>query len=371
MANLIKIGVLRETQQGERRVALTPSDAKRLSSRASIFIEKSAGAAAGFPDKAYEDAGAHLSTRDEIIKQANVFVKIRQPESPEQFPAGSIIISLGGRDSALAESMNKHGLIHLGLERLPRITRAQSMDVLSSQAAIAGYAAVIEGARELGILLPMLTTAAGTIRPAKMIALGAGVAGLQAIATARRLGAVTYGFDVREAAREQVESLGATFIFPDVELPSAEGAGGYAASQSADQQARLRRALAEYLVPMQLIITSAQIPGQKAPLLIDKEGVAMLQSGTVIVDLAAESGGNCELTKADERVITENGVHILGPTNIYSMAATDASRFFSVNMRSLLEYLINAEGVMQVQKEDPVITPLLAGQVLPVQPVTE
>ncbi|MDR3478667.1 MAG: NAD(P) transhydrogenase subunit alpha [Gammaproteobacteria bacterium] len=368
-ANLLKIGVLRETMKGERRVALTPADVKRLSSRAIIFVEKSAGVNAAFSDDAYVEAGAEISSLEDMIGKANILVKIRQPEFPENFSVGSIVISLGGRDPNLAEAMKKKGVIYLGLERLPRITRAQSMDVLSSQAAIAGYEAVLEGARTLDILLPMLTTAAGTIRPAKMIALGAGVAGLQAIATARRLGAITHGFDVREAAREQVESLGAKFVFPDVELPSAEGAGGYAASQSADQQSRLRRALAEYLIPMQLIITSAQIPGQKAPLLIDTEAVALMQYGTVIVDLAAETGGNCELTRPDEIVVTENGVRVLGPTNISSDAATDASRFFSVNVRSLLEHLISNEGLLQLDSEDPITSALLAGQTLPVQKV--
>jgi NAD(P) transhydrogenase subunit alpha len=331
--NHLKIGLLRESLKGELRVALTPSDVKRLSSRATILVEQKAGVAAGFSDDDYVKESAEIKNLEDILKEANILVKVRQPDTSEIFSAGSILISLGGRDIKLAETMRANSVIHLGLERLPRIARAQSMDVMSSQAAIAGYSAVIEGAYELNILLPMLTTAAGTIKPAKMIALGAGVAGLQAIATARRLGAITYGFDVREAAREQVESIGAKFIYPNIALPSAEGAGGYAASQSVSQQEELQRALAEHLVPMQLIISSAQIPGQKAPLLINKEAVALMQSGTVIIDLSAETGGNCALTRPDEIVVTENGVRILGPTNISSNAAKDASRFFGVNPR--------------------------------------
>jgi NAD(P) transhydrogenase subunit alpha len=235
------------------------------------------------------------------------------------------------------------------------------MDVLSSQAAIAGYAAVIEGARALDVLLPMLTTAAGIIKPAKMIALGAGVAGLQAIATARRLGAITHGFDVREAAREQVESLGAKFVFADAALLSPEVAGGYAREQSVDQQARLRRALTGHLVPMQLIVTTAQIPGGPAPLLIDEETIAALQPGSVIVDLAAETGGNCVLTQPDE-IVTVGGVRILGPTNMPSAAATDASRLFSGNIRALLEHLVDEQGHLKLESDDPITVALLAGQ---------
>jgi NAD(P) transhydrogenase subunit alpha len=235
------------------------------------------------------------------------------------------------------------------------------MDVLSSQAGVAGYAAVIEGARMLDVLLPMMTTAAGIIKPARMIALGAGVAGLQAIATARRLGAITHGFDVREAAREQVESLAAKFVFPNVPLAPAEGSGGYAGDQTAAQQERLRRALAEPLASMQLVVTSAQIPGRPAPVLIDEETIAMMQPGSVIIDLAAESGGNCMVTKADE-VVTLNGVRVFGPTNMPSQAATDASRLFSGNARALLEHLITRDGELRLDAEDAITGALLAGQ---------
>jgi NAD(P) transhydrogenase subunit alpha len=235
------------------------------------------------------------------------------------------------------------------------------MDVLSSQASIAGYASVLEGARALGVLLPMLTTAAGTIKPARMIALGAGVAGLQAIATARRLGAVAHGFDVRAAAREQVESLGAKFISVDADVGAGEDGSGYAREQSRDQQARLRRALSTHLATMQLVITTAQIPGRSAPLLIDRETLGMMKPGSVIIDLAAETGGNCEVTEPDATV-TFNGVCVIGPTNLPSLVAGDASRFFSANIRSLLAHLLEGSGRLNLDASDPISAALLAGQ---------
>jgi NAD(P) transhydrogenase subunit alpha len=364
-----RVGLLREQRPGERRVALIPSDLRRLSPKATFLVEKEAGREAGYPDDAYIEAGARVLSRDDVIGGADLLVKIRPPEDPQALRPGSVLASLGGRDDALGVALRARSVTHLGLERLPRTTRAQGMDVLSSQAAIAGYAAVLEGARRLDVLLPMLTTAAGSIRPAKMIALGAGVAGLQAIATARRLGAIAHGFDVREAAREQVESLGAKFVFPTVELAPAEGAGGYAAEQSADQQARLRQALVEHLVPMQLIVASAQVPGVQAPLLIDEGNVAALSPGTVIVDLAAETGGNCALTRPDELVVTPGDVRILGPTNLPSTAATDASRLYSGNIRALLDHLIDKDGRLQLEGDDAIIVALLAGQTPPVPAV--
>jgi NAD(P) transhydrogenase subunit alpha len=207
----------------------------------------------------------------------------------------------------------------------------------------------------------MLTTAAGTIKPARMIALGAGVAGLQAIATARRLGAVVHGFDVRAAAREQVESLGAKFISVDADVDAGEGGGGYAREQSRDQQARLRRALSTHLATMQLVITTAQIPGRPAPSLIDRETLRMMKPGSVIIDLAAETGGNCEVTQPDATVMF-NGVCVMGPTNLPSLIASDASRFFSANIRSLLAHLLDGSGRLNLDASDPISGALLAGQ---------
>jgi NAD(P) transhydrogenase subunit alpha len=358
----INIGVLVERAEGERRVALIPSDIGKLISKAGFVIESGAGREAGFDDDAYVKAGARIGDSGEVLEDCDVVVKVRPPSRSETPSEGSTLISLGGHDPNLGEFLRKQSVIHLALERVPRTTRAQAMDVLSSQAAIAGYASVLEGARALDILLPMLTTAAGTIKPARMIALGAGVAGLQAIATARRLGAVVHGFDVRAAAREQVESLGAKFVsVDDINISAGEGAGGYAREQSLDQQARLRRALCAHLATMQLVITTAQIPGRPAPLLIDHEALGMMQPGAVIVDLAAETGGNCEFTRPDESV-TVNGVRIMGPTNLPSLIARDASRFFSSNIRSLLAYLLEGSGRLTLDASDPISGALLSGQ---------
>ena len=354
-------GVIAERAQGERRVAIVPSDVRRLEPKATFLVEPGAGQAAGFTDDAYALAGATLTNREALLARADVIVAVRFPVDVDSWRENGVLISLGTRDAALEAVLAKRRVTHLALERVPRIARAQSMDVLSSQAAIAGYAAVLEGARSLDVMLPMLTTAAGSIKPARMIALGAGVAGLQAIATARRLGAITHGFDIREAAREQVESVGAKFVHTGTPLASADGSGGYAAEQAAEEQERLRRALAPQLVSMQLIITTAQVPGRRAPLLIDALTLAGLTPGTVIVDLAAESGGNCEATRPDD-VVEVGGVRIHGPTNLPSTVATDASRLFSGNLRSLLEHLLSADGQLRLESGDPITGPLLGSQ---------
>ena len=354
-------GVIAERTQGERRVAMVPSDVRRLESKVTFLVEHGAGNAAGFTDEAYAVAGAVLADRDALLAQADVILAVRFPADIDSWRENGVLISLGTRDTALEAACAKRRITHLGLERVPRIARAQSMDVLSSQAAIAGYAAVLEGARSLDVMLPMSTTAAGSIKPARMIALGAGVAGLQAIATARRLGAITHGFDIREAAREQVESVGAKFIHTGTPLASADGSGGYAAEQAAEEQERLRRALAPELKSMQLIITTAQVPGRRAPLLIDAATLKGLTPGTVIVDLAAESGGNCEATRPDE-IVEVAGVRIHGPTNLPSTVATDASRLFSGNLRSLLEHLLGADGQLRLDSADPIAGPLLGSQ---------
>ena len=338
--------------------ALTPADVRRLAPRARVGVQSGAGAQAGYDDAAYTEAGALIADRATLLAAAQVAVAVRAPVDLADFRSGTAVISLGGRDAAVADAIHARGLRHLGLERLPRTTLAQTMDVLSSQATIAGYAAVIEGARALDVLLPMLTTAAGVVKPAKMIALGAGVAGLQAIATARRLGAVVHGFDVREAAREQVESLGARFVSPGEAIASQDAANGYAADQSADEQAVLRRALAPTLAQMQLIVTSAQIPGRPAPLLIDDETLAGLAAGTVIVDLAAESGGNTSLTASGATIVL-GGVKILGADNLPSLMAADASRLFSGNIRALLEHLIPEGSSLQLRLDDPITAGLL------------
>src|ERR1700688_2129292 len=357
----IVIGVLAERATGERRVALIPSDIKKLISSAKFLIESGAGREAGFDDNAYVDAGARIADSRDILENCDVVVKVRRPGVDETPRAGRTLVSLGGHDPVLGDLLRKRSVIHLALERVPRTTRAQAMDVLSSQASIAAYASVLEGARALGVLLPMLTTAAGTIKPAKMIALGAGVAGLQAIASARRLGAVVHGFDVRAAAREQVESQRAKFVSVDADIGAGESAGGYAREQSRDQQTLLRRALAPHLAAMQLVITTAQIPGRPAPLLIDRETLDAMQPGSVIVDLAAETGGNCEVTRPDQTV-TVRGVRDMGPTNLPSLMATDASRLFSGNIRALLAYLLAGSSRLNLDASDPISGALLADQ---------
>jgi H+-translocating NAD(P) transhydrogenase subunit alpha len=360
-SNRLKIGVLRERAIGERRVALAPADIKKLNDKATFVVESNAGQGAGFSDSDYLSASARIADQRALLESTDVLVKIRPPGADEMPIVGRTLISLGGRDRNTVQALRRHAVIHLALERIPRVARAQSMDVLSSQASIAGYAAVLEGARALGVLLPMLITAAGTIKPARMIALGAGVAGLQAIATARRLGAVAHGFDVRAAAREQVESLGARFLAVEAGIDAAESAGGYARQQSSEQQARLRRGLASHLATMQLIVTTAQIPGRPAPLLIDGETLRKMTPGSVVVDLAADSGGNCEVTRPDE-TITIDGVRIMGPTNLPSLVASDASRLFSSNIRSLLAYLLDESGQLRLDPSDPISGAMLDGQ---------
>jgi NAD(P) transhydrogenase subunit alpha len=360
-SNRLKIGILRERAVGERRVALVPADIKQLNDRAAFVVESNAGYGAGFSDSDYLSAGARIADQRTLLESTDVLVKIRPPGADEMPIVGRTLISLGGRDRNTMQALRRHAVVHLALERIPRMARAQSMDVLSSQASIAGYAAVLEGARALGVLLPMLITAAGTIKPARMIALGAGVAGLQAIATARRLGAVAHGFDVRAAAREQVESLGARFLSVETGIDAAESASGYAREQSNEQQAKLRRGLSTHLATMQLIVTTAQIPGSPAPLLIDRETLRKMTPGSVVVDLAADSGGNCEVTRPDE-TITIDGVRIMGPTNLPSLVASDASRLFSSNIRSLLAYLLDESGQLRLDPSDPISGPMLDGQ---------
>ncbi len=370
--------VLAERLPDERRVALVPREIAKLSAKIRVMVEAGAGAEAGFSDDDYRTTGAIVGGRDQMLAAADIAVAVRAPERLAGLRTGATLISLGAHNAELAATLLAQGINHLGLERLPRITRAQSMDVLSSQATVAGYAAVIAGAQALDTLMPMLTTAAGSIKPARMIALGAGVAGLQAIATARRLGAVAHGFDVRAAAREQVESLGAKFVFPDTSVPSsgvpssgvpssgpphsgltvAEAAGGYASDQTVDQQAVLRRALTPALADMQLVVTSAQIPGRPAPILIDDETLAAMTPGAVIVDLAAETGGNTTRTKADG-VVTVGRIRILGSTHLPSLMATDASRLFSNNLRALLDHLLDEDGRLRLSRDDAITDALL------------
>jgi len=352
----MKIGVPREVTSGERRVALVPESVARLvKSGVEVTVERGAGVQANFPDDLFEKAGATFGD----AWNANVVVKVQKPSAEEtrKLSNGAVLISLlpTATSADLLSQLAASGVSALALERVPRITRAQSMDILSSQATIAGYKAVLIGAAEMGKILPMLTTAAGNIPPAKAFVLGAGVAGLMAIATARRLGAVVSGFDIRAAAREQVLSLGATFVGPEPSA-DAEAAGGYARAQTEEEQRRTMEAMATHLKDQDLVVTTAQIPGRPAPRLISAAMVATMKPGSVIVDLAAETGGNCELTRAGDTVV-ESGVSIMGVVYIPSSVPYHASLMFSKNVFTLLQHLIK-DGNITLNLEDEITGPM-------------
>ena len=358
----MKVAVPKETAPGERRVALVPDSVGRLSkSGVEVRVERGAGVSAHFPDEAYAEAGATLVDTGAALAEADVVVKV-QPPSPDeaaQLPSGSVLISLlqPAAKGPLLERLNERGVSALSLERVPRITRAQSMDVLSSQSTVAGYRAALLGANALGKFLPMLTTAAGTIAPAKVFVIGAGVAGLQAIATARRLGGVVSGFDIRPAAAEQVQSLGATFVAAETVSAAAEDKGGYARAQSEDEQQRTLLVIHAHIRDQDLVITTAQIPGRPAPRLIAEEMIRDMRPGSVIVDLAAETGGNCALTRAGETV-EAHGVTIMGPVNLPSTLPMHASQMFSRNVLTLLQHLIR-DGALTIDPADEITGAML------------
>jgi NAD(P) transhydrogenase subunit alpha len=339
----MRIAVPIESAQGEHRVALTPENVARLVKAGhELRIEAGAGTRAGFPDSAYESAGAAVAHAETLYQDAALVCRVQPPPADDiaKLPAGVALLALlaPARNEPLLAALAARGITALALELVPRITRAQSMDVLSSQSTVAGYKAVLVGASALPKFLPMLTTAAGTVSPARVFVIGAGVAGLQAIATARRLGGVVSAFDVRPAAREQVQSLGATFVAAELVGADAETAGGYARAQSESDAARTRDTLAAHLREVDLVITTAQIPGRAAPRLITADMVATMRPGSVIVDLAAESGGNCELTRAGETV-TAGATTIIGPTNLPATVPFHASQMFGKNVLALITHL--------------------------------
>lgn len=354
----MNIGIARERTGGEHRVALGPeSVAKLVKAGAALFVERGAGAAAGFPDATYEQAGATLID-DSVALYAKSEIVLRvQPPSLEEvalFPESSVLIASlpAATNGALLEALAARKVTAFALERVPRITRAQSMDMLSSQSTVSGYKAVLIGAAALPKFLPSLTTAAGSITPARAFVIGAGVAGLQAIATARRLGAIVSAFDVRAAAKEQVMSLGATFVGSDLVAPDAETKGGYARAQGDEERERTLAAIARHIVDQDLVITTALIPGRPAPVLITAAMVRSMRPGSVIVDLAAEAGGNCELTKPGETV-TENGVTIIGAVNLPSTVPFHASQMLSRNILTLLQHLIQ-ENTLTIDLDDEI-----------------
>jgi len=352
------VAVPKESAPGERRVALVP-DAVRALARGGLelAVETGAGAAAGYDDAGYEASGARLeSVAAQLLAKADCVLKVQAPSDAElaSLRRGALLIGfLRPLDQpALAARLAEAGVTSFAVELVPRTTRAQAMDALSSQASLAGYRAVLLAAVELGKTLPMMTTAAGTIAAARVLVIGAGVAGLQAIATARRLGALVEAYDTRPAVKEQVESLGARFVELPLDTRDAEGAGGYAKAQSDEFLAKQRELLGERVRASDAVITTALVPGAPAPLLIDAAVVSGMRRGSVIVDLAAANGGNCALTRPDERVAAD-GVTVLGPTNLPSQAAHDASRVYARNLAALLQHLVK-DGAVQLDLADEI-----------------
>jgi NAD(P) transhydrogenase subunit alpha len=350
----MNVSVPKETASGERRVALVPEVVDRLGKAGvEVTIEAGAGDGAHLPDADYEKAGAKLGDGF----SGEVIAKVAPPSAEEigRLERGSVLIGFLAPLTAAetVRGLAEAGVTSFAMEAIPRITRAQSMDALSSQATVGGYRAALIAAQELPRFFPMLTTAAGTVRPAKVLVLGAGVAGLQAIATTRRLGAVVQAFDVRSAVKEQIESLGARFLELDMGLEDAEAAGGYARQLTDEEQQRQRELLAEEIGKMDAVISTAAVPGRRAPLLVTEQAVKNMRPGSVIVDLAAETGGNCELTEPGQTVVKE-GVTIVGPANLASTMPDHASSLYARNVQSLLELMVK-EGALALDFEDEII----------------
>jgi NAD(P) transhydrogenase subunit alpha len=346
----MKIGVPKETAEGERRVALVPDVVKALTAKEiDVVVEPGAGEGASHGDDEYTDAGAKVG---DDVWGTDVLLKVTPPTAEEvgRLKQGFLEPLT---NPELAKSLAGAGVTSFAMESIPRITRAQSMDALSSQANLGGYMSVLIAARESGKLFPMMTTAAGTIPPAKVMVLGAGVAGLQAIATAKRLGGVVTGFDVRSVVKEQVQSLGGRFLEVEA-VKDAEGEGGYARPLTDEENDRLRQELGEAAKRQDVIITTAQIPGRPAPRLITAEAVKGMAPGSVIIDLAAETGGNVEGSKPGETV-EQDGVKIIGPANLPSQMAGNASALYAKNLQNLVELLVDDEGNLKVDTDDEVV----------------
>ncbi|MGD2081960.1 MAG: Re/Si-specific NAD(P)(+) transhydrogenase subunit alpha [Chromatiales bacterium] len=349
----MRIGVPKETAVGETRVALTPDVAKRLIGKGfEVLLERSAGAAAHFPDEDYEASGAVLGDAAEALS-ADLVVKIRRPSGDEieGMREGAVLIGFTElcEDDGTLAALHRRGVSMLAMERMPRISRAQAMDALSSQSNIGGYRAVIEAAAHYGRFFPVMMTPAGSAKPARVLVIGAGVAGLQAIATARRLGAEVWAYDVRPETAEQIRSLGAKPVELDLG-ESGAGEGGYARELSEEARQRQQELLSEELAKAHVIITTALIPCRPAPELISEEVVRRMREGSVIVDLAAANGGNCALTEKDE-VVVRHGVTIIGHTNFPAMVPSDASTFYAGNIRNLLEIMVDASGEAPALKD--------------------
>jgi len=359
------IGIPKETRDGETRVAATPETVKKyVGGKHTVIVERGAGTAARYLDEAYEAAGATLGTAQDALG-AELVMKVRAPSAAElpQMKSGAVVVGmLDPFDAEGIQQIAAAGLTGFALEAAPRITRAQSLDVLSSQANLAGYKAVLLAAHHYGRLIPMMMTAAGTLKAARAVVLGTGVAGLQAIATAKRLGAVVEASDVRPAAREQVESLGAKFIDvpfeTDEEREIAQGTGGYARPMPPAWMARQAALVSERCKQADIVITTALIPGRPAPTLVSAETVTAMKPGSVLVDLAVERGGNCPLSEKG-LVVEKHGVTIIGLTNLPGLVATDASALYARNIQDFLKLIINADGALAIQRDDEIVSACL------------
>jgi NAD(P) transhydrogenase subunit alpha len=359
------IGIPKETRDGETRVAATPETVKKyVGGKHTVIVERGAGTAARYLDEAYEAAGATLGSAQDALG-AELVMKVRAPSAAElpQMKSGAVVVGmLDPFDAEGIQQIAAAGLTGFALEAAPRITRAQSLDVLSSQANLAGYKAVLLAAHHYGRLIPMMMTAAGTLKAARAVVLGTGVAGLQAIATAKRLGAVVEASDVRPAAREQVESLGAKFIDvpfeTDEEREIAQGTGGYARPMPPAWMARQAALVSERCKQADIVITTALIPGRPAPTLVSAETVAAMKPGSVLVDLAVERGGNCPLSEKG-LVVEKHGVTIIGLTNLPGLVATDASALYARNIQDFLKLIINADGALAIQSDDEIVAACL------------
>lgn len=358
----MRIAVPQESAARERRVALVPDIAGRLvKAGRTVVVQRGAGLAAGFPDAEYEAKGATLAADfGATVRDADVILKVQRPSLDElaALRAGAVLVSFlpVATSGDLLAALAKGNVTAFAMEKVPRTTRAQSMDALSSQANLAGYEAVLLGATRMSKILPMMTTAAGTIAPAKAFVIGAGVAGLQAIATARRLGAVVSAFDVRPVVKEQVMSLGASFV--EAEQVSAEGQGGYARELAEEQQRQVLVAIGKHIKDMDLVVSTAAIPGKPAPRLITEAMVRSMRPGAVIVDLAAETGGNCALTQPGE-TIEVAGVSILGPLNLAASVPLNASQMYARNVQTLLDHITTKEGALSVDLADEITSAMV------------
>jgi NAD(P) transhydrogenase subunit alpha len=359
----MKIGVARETAAGERRVALVPEALGKLTAAGlEVLVESGAGVGAMIPDSAYAEAGARVVSTDQLYAESDAILRVQKPSEAEakRLRSGQAVIGLLQPllDPGLMDALAKQGVSAISLDMIPRtLSRAQTMDALSSQANVGGYKAVLLGANAFGRYFPLLTTAAGTAKPANVLILGIGVAGLQAIGTARRLGAVVKAYDVRPETKEQAESLGAQFVTLKTQI-DATGAGGYARELTADERAAQQAELNEVIGTMDVVITTAQVPGRRPPVLVTADAVGKMKPGSVIVDMAASAlGGNCELSKAGETVVTDNLVTIIAPENLPASMPIGASQFYARNLSALLLQLVK-DGALNLDPADEIAGPV-------------